>query len=176
MSSSSSSPSLLFPVQPIAPVIAEEEKLLRFRLRDGLTLAVPMTEIRQVCQIPRETILPIPHMADALLGICRYQQKLLSLVDLSVLLHPQLPPPPIQKDSDCTVIILEISRPSGTQSLGLFIESLQDILEVRSDQISPIQGDPLPLPLQPHIKRRCEGEGSPLWILDSVAVLTSLQI
>jgi chemotaxis signal transduction protein len=159
---------------PTAP--PEGIELLGMRVGETLSLGIPIQQTRQVLQIPKETILPIPDMAEAVLGVCRFQEKLLWLVDLATLFGVNLEGS-WESKTHATVVTLELIFEGQTQGLGLVIEHLEDILEVNSTEISPASSDTIPDLLKPYIRSRWRSPSASgsLWILDGLSILRALK-
>ncbi|MFQ3613416.1 MAG: chemotaxis protein CheW [Cyanobacteriota bacterium] len=141
-----------------------------------LTFGIPLQQTRQVLQVPKEMILPVPDMPDAVLGVCRFQEKLLWLVDLATLLGSKAK---ANWDSvtHATVVTLELFFEGQTQWLGLAIEKLEDILEVNSNELSPVSNHSISEALQPYVRSRWQSPSSngSLWILDGLSIFRALK-
>jgi chemotaxis signal transduction protein len=171
------------PSPPLKPLTAapagppERSELLSLRVGGDLTFGIPLQQTRQVLEIPRESILPVPDMPDAVLGVCRFQEKLLWLVDLATLVGSEAK---AHWDSvtHATVVTLELLFEGQTQWLGLAIEKLEDILEVNTSELSPSSNHPISAALQPYVRSRWQSPSSSngaLWILDGLSILRVLK-
>ncbi|MEN9224628.1 MAG: chemotaxis protein CheW [Thermostichus sp. HHBFW_bins_43] len=162
----------------VAPSAAPQQgiELLGVRVGEALSLGIPVRQTRQVLQIPKETILPIPDMPDAVLGVCRFQGKLLWLVDLATLFKIN-PGGAWETKTHATVVTLELIFEGQPRGLGLVIEHLEDILEVSSTEIAPASGEPIPDVLKPYIRSLWprSAAGGSLWILDGLSILRALK-
>ncbi|VEP16146.1 putative CheW protein [Hyella patelloides LEGE 07179] len=61
---------------------SELSKFLRFYFSPEDTALLPLKNVKEVLNIPLMGILPVPHMADCLIGIYNYRGEILWLVDL----------------------------------------------------------------------------------------------
>ena len=61
---------------------SELSKFLRFYFSPKDTALLPLKNVKEVLNIPLMGILPVPHMADCLIGIYNYRGEILWLVDL----------------------------------------------------------------------------------------------
>ncbi|MEN9230073.1 MAG: chemotaxis protein CheW [Thermostichus sp. DG02_5_bins_236] len=154
----------------------ERSELLSLRAAGDLTFGIPLQQARQVLEIPKEMILPVPDMPDAVLGVCRFQEKLLWLVDLATLVGSEA-----KANWDLvthvTVVTLEMLFAGQTQWLGLAIEKLEDILEVNTNELSPVSNHSISASLQPYVRSRWQSPSSKgsLWILDGLSILRVLK-
>lgn len=159
---------------PLGP--PERSELLSLRVVGDLTFGIPLQQTRQVLEVPKETILPVPDMPDAVLGVCRFQEKVLWLVDLATLVGSEAK---ANWDSvtHATVVTLEMVFEGQTQWLGLAIKKLEDILEVNTNELSPVSNHSISASMQPYVRSRWQSPSSngSLWILDGLSILHVLK-
>ncbi len=89
--------------------------------------AVPLAKVREVIALGEIT--PIPHTPPHLKGVMNLRGQVISIVDLRTRLRMK----PVEKSSETAVIILDLHP----QSLGMIVDSVNSVLALGSDKISP---------------------------------------
>ncbi|RZA22137.1 MAG: purine-binding chemotaxis protein CheW [Proteobacteria bacterium] len=103
-----------------------DHRFLAFSLGEE-AYAVPLAKVREVIALGEIT--PIPHTPVHLKGVMNLRGQVISIVDLRTRLRMK----PAEKSSETAVIILDLHP----QSLGMIVDSVNSVLALGSDKISP---------------------------------------
>lgn len=104
----------------------DEKQLVIFRLGSE-EFGVDISEVKEI--IKMEDITTIPNIEDTIKGVINLRGKIIVVMSLAKKLNLQAK----QADKDTRIIIIEI----GDNVVGMIVESVEEVLRVTSDKISP---------------------------------------
>lgn len=99
------------------------QRFLRFKLSGVNGSLLPLQDIAEVKQLTTVDILPVPEIANSVLGVCNWRGEILWLVDLNALIgEPSLwDQAPLLEQP--TAIVVQ----SAQHSIGLVVEHVDDV-------------------------------------------------
>jgi positive phototaxis protein PixI len=115
------------------PHASDELRFLRFYFNDRETALLPLSRIQQVLKVPVAEILPVPHMADCVLGIYNWRGEMLWLVDLAQQLGFSSSLTEIRSRDTVTAIAIQTEH----KFLGVIVPQLRDVETHSADQLQP---------------------------------------
>lgn len=101
-------------------------ELLSFRLAEQ-EYSVDIMSVREIRGWTRAT--PLPHAPDHVRGVINLRGTVLPVVDLST----RLGMPPVEGDARNVIIVVQV----GTQSAGLLVDAVSDILALPRSELQP---------------------------------------
>jgi purine-binding chemotaxis protein CheW len=114
-----------------APAAAEpKEQYLAFLLGSE-TFAMAVRTIREVIQC--EAITPVPLMPGCVRGVINLRGAVVPVLDLAVRLERE---PSVIERRTC-IVVLEVELPGGTLDLGILVDHVSEVLELREADIEP---------------------------------------
>ena len=111
----------------------EGEQLLRFHLVPNTTVVLPIAQISEVLKVTQESIMPIPHLADWVMGVYNWRGEILWMVDLGHLLGLT---PWYQGENTTTTLITIVldqaiqankSNKTEKRSVGLVVKRVEEL-------------------------------------------------
>jgi len=99
------------------------QRFLRFKLAGVNGSLLPLQAIAEVKQLATADILPVPEIANSVLGVCNWRGEILWLVDLNSLMgeRPLWDQVPLLEQA--TAIVVQ----SAQHSIGLVVEHVDDV-------------------------------------------------
>ncbi|MEO0394797.1 MAG: chemotaxis protein CheW [Cyanobacteria bacterium P01_A01_bin.137] len=99
------------------------QRFLRFKLSGVNGSLLPLQDIAEVRQLATADILPVPEIANSILGVCNWRGEILWLVDLNALMgeRPLWDQTPLLEQP--TAIVVQSAR----YSIGLVVERVDDV-------------------------------------------------
>lgn len=143
---------------------ADDLRFLRFYFNDRETALLPLNRIQQVLKVPVVEILPVPHMADYVLGIYNWRGEMLWLVDLAQQLGFASSLPEIRSLDTVTAIAIQTEH----KFLGVIVPQLRDIETHSPHQLQP-PTSVFPAKLLPFMQGYFISSSSP--VLDATALM-----
>ena len=131
------------------------QRYLRFMLSQKNEALIPLSEIVEVMHLGTEDILPVPNMANCVLGICSWQGETLWLVDLNHMVGDR----PLHQQSSfrlCSSAVPSVVIVVQTKwkSLGLVVEQVSDVDLFDESSIHQVSGL-CPPDLEPYVLGYC---------------------
>lgn len=140
---------------PSAPV--QTHRLLRFGLVNQQTALLDLSQIQEVIQISPSDILPVPQMADCIIGVCSHRDTILWLVDC----NQQLGLPSVLMDAVAARLTIVVVQ-QGDRRLGLVIPETIGIETYDDNQILPPKADRFSANLLPFVQGSLANSTSPI--------------
>ena len=154
------------------PLSGIPQRLLRFHLKGAGSLMFDLTMTGRVFEVELDSILPIPEMPEAVIGIHRLRERALWLIDLGLLCVIQ-PEDQERAQAFLTTITVQVS---GGRQLGIVVDQLEDIVDGDPLQWLPYQDrDPtLQHPLDPFVQGWWKTPTGLIPVLDPEALFAAL--
>lgn len=136
------------------------------------SILLPLAEIREVLDIPKTSVLPVPYMATSVLGIYNYRGNMLWLVDLA----QQLGDRSFLTDSSHhpTLSILVVCREDG-ELMGLAVSEVLDIEDHTIEELEFPNAALFPESFSPFIEYYLPQSLSPILSIQALIRDTKLQ-
>jgi twitching motility protein PilI len=99
-----------------------------FQLADSIRIALPLTHVEKIIQIPQQQICPLPGIASYWAGIANYQGSLLWVLDSEQFFN--LVPSRLLKKANWTAIVVTFQTPEIRRRIAISVKSLNGILAV----------------------------------------------
>lgn len=119
--------------QSSSPDTSSQQQFISFLLNDGIWGMIPTTQLTETVNLELGTIIQIPDLPPAVIGVCGWRGEVLWLVDLSYALGL---PPLLSTDyqsAKCNVLKVTVNQ----QSFGILVAEVRQL--VRCDR-QHIQG------------------------------------
>lgn len=99
------------------------QRFLRFKLSGANGSLLPLQAIAEVKQLAIADILPVPDIANSVLGVCNWRGEILWLVDLNALIGERPLWEQVPRLEQPTAIVVQ----SAQHSIGLVVEHVDDL-------------------------------------------------
>ncbi len=133
---------------------------------------VPLADLRGVIQVVLSEILPVPQVAEFLLGIWNWRQEAVWILDLGCLLGATH----WGKQESVRNGGMAILVPVKNQTVGLLVEQVSTIETYNPEQLLPISPSMLPDRWRSFWRGYfLDSQGNPLMLLNTNAVIRALQ-
>lgn len=99
-----------------------------FQLADSLRIALPLTHVEKIIQIPQQQICPLPGIASYYAGIANYQGSLLWILDSEQFFN--LVPSRSLKKTNLTAIVITLQTPEIRRRIAISVKRLNGILSL----------------------------------------------
>jgi positive phototaxis protein PixI len=121
-----------------ATVSASSQHFLSFRLPPQSWGILPTEQLVEILNLPVEQIVPIGNLPPPVIGVCNWRGEVLWLLDLAYQLgmNPLFSQGKLR--SAYTVMIVHHSAENGTQTLGLVVEQVSQMVWCDPAAIAPL--------------------------------------
>lgn len=109
---------------------AGQQQYLTFML-NGEMFATAILNVKEIIDYSKPTVVPL--MPDYMRGVINLRGSVVPVVDLSRRFDG--PPTPISRRT--CIVIMEIESDSDLHELGIVVDAVNEVLEIRADQIEP---------------------------------------
>jgi len=99
------------------------KRFLKFLIYKQQEALLPLCDILEVMQLPRDNILAIPDMPSEILGMCSWQSRTLWLVELNCLVGYRPTSQPTQLTEKLSVVVIQHEH----QTIGLVVDYVGDV-------------------------------------------------
>lgn len=113
-----------------SPGDEQHGQYLTFRLGDE-TYAMPILSIKEILEFGNLT--PVPLMPACIRGVLNLRGSVVPVVDLAVRFGRT---PTVASRRTC-IVILEVTGPDGSQDIGVIVDGVNQVIEIRRDEIEP---------------------------------------
>lgn len=148
------------------------QRFLRFPLNAKVNGLLPLTDLRGVIHVALTEILPIPQVAEFLLGMMNWRGEAIWILDLGSLLGATHWCRREGVRNSGMAMLVQVQN----QTLGLLVEQVSTIETYDPQQRLAISASMLPGQLRSFLQGYfVDSQGSPLMLLDTHAVIQALQ-
>lgn len=118
-------------------------QFLRLHLVEATISLLPADQVTQVLTVATELVVPMPHMAEWVMGAYNHRGEILLLVDLGNLLGLKAISQQARSVADYTVIVVEVGpENSANRLLGLVVDQVKRTQQCELSSIKDTTTDP----------------------------------
>ncbi|MBD2451529.1 chemotaxis protein CheW [Nostoc sp. FACHB-152] len=148
------------------------QRFLRFPLNGRVNGLLPLADLRGVIQVTLTEVLPVPQVAEFLLGIMNWRGEALWIIDLAALLGATHWCRRENVRNSGMAMLVQVQN----QTVGLLVEQVNTIEVYDSQERLAISASMLPTRLKSFLQGYfMDAQGSPLMLVDTHAVIQALQ-
>ncbi|MBW4563905.1 MAG: chemotaxis protein CheW [Mojavia pulchra JT2-VF2] len=148
------------------------QRFLRFPLNGKVNGLLPLADLRGVIQVALTEILPVPQVAEFLLGIMNWRGEAIWILDLAGLLGATHWCRRENVRNSGMAMLVQVQN----QTVGLLVEQVNTIEVYDSQERLGISASMLPTRLKSFLQGYfMDAQGSPLMLVDTHAVIQALQ-
>lgn len=148
------------------------QRFLRFPLNGKVNGLLPLADLRGVIQVALTEILPVPQVAEFLLGIMNWRGEAIWILDLAGLLGATHWCRRENVRNSGMAMLVQVQN----QTVGLLVEQVNTIEVYDSQERLAISASMLPARLKSFLQGYfMDTQGNPLMLVDTHAVIQTLQ-
>ena len=157
------------------------EQLLRFHLVPSTTVVLPLVQISEILKVSQENIMPIPHLAEWVMGVYNWRGEILWMVDLGHLLGLTPWYQGENTTTTLTTIVLEQALKANQdnktekRSVGLVVKRVEELEWCNPDLLESAPGAEIPPQLRSFLRGYwLKANGEMLLALESKVILQTI--
>jgi positive phototaxis protein PixI len=153
--------------------LGDSLQLLKFRLADGSTVAIEITQVVELLNLSIDRIVPIPHLPSTVLGIYNWRGEMLWITDLAAILKLENTTFSSLHNYPTLVIGNGTNGRLDRSSLGLVVAEVLDIEWYPKTMFSTSIPTKIDSSLNPFLAGYIQSIGNDeiIYILDAIAIL-----
>jgi positive phototaxis protein PixI len=138
---------------------------LAFQVNKHTSAVLSIKNTQEVIFLPVESVTPMPNMPACILGLINWQNSLIWLIDLAIMLNLK-----VDKKISCQYNIIIIRTELGL--LGLVVFAINGTTRLISDKISSPDFE-VPSRLLPYLHGYVQQDKKNIYVLDAIAIIQS---